>query len=448
VTWVHDPALARVWQVLRSRLEERGLRPEGRVVLTGLDRAERHAAAALLGRPITAGRCTIDLAVLDAALVARSGIGGLPAVLEAVTGRPLRDRPAERARHAAARSAPIALARELLPGVPWREEWLDGVRRAGLLTRARDAPGAVRSAVAVLARLGAVTAPEGAPPDIGGPDHGGEHGAGPDTAGGAPGTPARPSPRAGGVSSRPTVSRSPRPNWSRTDLAAAVTGESHALDDGRTVTALVLRALAARRGEPPPVGPAARRELWEGAGVRVDAVSTTCLVLGLRASGGALARRLALAADEGDPVHLTAWDLRRVGLAVPPRVLVCENPRVLEAVAERHGGRYPVVCTSGRPVLVVLDVLRALSGATLRYHGDFDWPGVAIANRLVTDVGVHPWRMDVDDYTAAVGPGLPLAGDPVEPSWDAELGAAMRHHGTAVHEEAVLHDLLDVLDRP
>jgi hypothetical protein len=29
--------------------------------------------------------------------------------------------------------------------------------------------------------------------------------------------------------------------------------------------------------------------------------------------------------------------------------------------------------------------------------------------------------------------------------WDRELGAVMRHHGVAVHEEAVLDDLLDAL---
>ena len=46
VAWPADPALARIWQVLRRRLEDRGLRAEGRVVLTGLSREERHAAAA------------------------------------------------------------------------------------------------------------------------------------------------------------------------------------------------------------------------------------------------------------------------------------------------------------------------------------------------------------------------------------------------------------------
>jgi uncharacterized protein (TIGR02679 family) len=127
-------------------------------------------------------------------------------------------------------------------------------------------------------------------------------------------------------------------------------------------------------------------------------------------------------------------------------VLVCENPRVLEAVAERHGGRVPSVCTSGQPALVVLDVLHALADARLRYHGDFDWPGIAIANRLVSEIGLVPWRMGADEYLAGLdGPRVPLVGAPVEPVWDPELGAAMRHHGVAVHEEAVLDDLLATL---
>jgi uncharacterized protein (TIGR02679 family) len=185
--------------------------------------------------------------------------------------------------------------------------------------------------------------------------------------------------------------------------------------------------------------------LWERFGVRVDLVSTTCLTLGLRAAG-AVAPRLDLAADAGDPVHLTPWDLRRCVLDPPTSVLVCENPRVLEAVAERFGGRVAVVCTSGQPALVVLDVLRGLAGAQLRFHGDFDWPGIAIANRLVAEAGVVPWHMAADDYIGALGQArLPLVGAPAEPVWDPELGAAMRHHGVAVHEEAVLGDLLAAL---
>jgi uncharacterized protein (TIGR02679 family) len=387
-SWLAEPALARIWQVLRERLEDRGLRAEGRILLSGLSREERHAASSLLGRPVTTPRLTVDLAALDAALEQRSGIGGLRTVLEEVTGTALDDRPARRAQRAADREAPYVLARELAGDTPWVDGWLDGVRRAGVLARTADPVSAVRTAAQALARLPAPIA--------------------------------------------------------RTDLAVAVSGDAHALDDGNAAAVLVLRALAARLGEPPPVTTAHRRALWERFGVRVDLVSTTCLTLGLRATDdGPVASRLALAAGVGDPVHLTAWDLRRTVLQVPDTVLVCENPRVLEAVAERYGGRFAVVCTSGQPALVVLDVLRTLAGAHLRYHGDFDWPGVAIANRLVAEAKMVPWQMGADEYLAAVdGPRLPLSGAPVEPTWDPELGAAMRHHGVAVHEEAVLGELL------
>lgn len=450
MSWLDDPALARIWGVLRERLEARGLRAEGRVVLTELTREERHAASALVGRPVTTARLPVDLARLDAELAARWGEGGLLAAVEQATGAPLRNRRALRAERLAAREAPLELARRLLDGEAWADEWLRDIRRSGLLARASDPEAAVRAAAAALRRL-----PD--PVDVSHPDRTGA-----------------------------ALRRLPAPaGVSRTDLATAVAGNAHALDEGRTAAALILRALAARAGEPVPATTAARRDLWERAGVRVDLVSTTCLTVGLTATAGhgradddadprdagagvghdpdpgstgagedgrraplgagPTARRVNLAAEAGDPLHLTAWDLRRCSLRVPPVVLVCENPRVLEAIAER-GAPIPVVCTSGRPTLVVLDVLSALHGAELRYHGDFDWPGIAIANRLVAEAGVAPWLMGASDYERGLtGARLQLAGTPVDPVWDGELGAAMRHHGLAIHEEAVLPRILAAL---
>lgn len=404
--WLADPALARIWAVLRDRLEARGLLAQGQVRLTGLARAERHAVSALVGRPVTTAMVTVDLAVLDERLTARSPIGGLLTVVEAVTGSPLQDRPAHRAHRAADRDAPFVAARVTVAGDPvlserpWVPGWLDGVRRSGLLARVSEPVTVMTVAVRVLSEL-----------------------LGP-----------------GVITGR-----------ARKELAAIAAGGAHELDDGSPVAQVVLRALAAEAGEPLPASASARRRLWERFGVLADAVSTTCLTLGLRSTGGAAtAQRLELAADTGDPVHLTPWDLSRAELRIVPGVpvLVCENPRVLEAVAQTHGGQVPVVCTAGQPALVVLDVLRRLSdaGALLRYHGDFDWPGIAITNRLIAEFGVQPWLMSAEHYLAALAGGGParlsLTGNPVDPGWDDELGAAMRHHGVAVHEEAVLRDLL------
>lgn len=217
---------------------------------------------------------------------------------------------------------------------------------------------------------------------------------------------------------------------SRTELAASCAGDAHALDAGAPVGALVLRALALEVGEPWPTSAEARRALWELAGVLPDLVSQTVLTLGLR----------------GGPAHLTAWDLRRepVRVAGGTPVLVCENPAVLEAFAVA-GTDAVVVCGSGSPSVLCLQVLDALSacGALLHYHGDFDWPGVEICNRLVARCGVRPWRMSAADYLSVARPGgLPLSGRRAEAGWDARLGPAMERTGVAVHEEQVLADLV------
>ena len=80
----------------------------------------------------------------------------------------------------------------------------------------------------------------------------------------------------------------------------------------------------------------------------------------------------------------------------------------------------------------------------LRFHGGFDWNGVATANLLLERCRVQPWRMGAADYAAAVTPGMPqLTGRPVSPTWDRQLGAVMTNAGRAVPEEQVLPELLD-----
>jgi uncharacterized protein (TIGR02679 family) len=141
----------------------------------------------------------------------------------------------------------------------------------------------------------------------------------------------------------------------------------------------------------------------------------------------------------------------------PQTVSVCENPRVLEAAAQAQVGA-AVVCTLGNPAAVTLaliDALAANDGVRLRYHGDFDWPGVAIAGRLMRRTGAAPWRFTAADYEAAVlatrDPDTPphqLTGAPVATAWDPDLAAAMLREGVAVHEERLTEVLLADLPRP
>lgn len=385
--WLADPALEPVWHRLEDALGQRGLTPTGRVVVAGLDRAGRHAVAGLLGRPVLTDRVRIDLGELDRFLRQRSGLGGLRDVMEAIRGEPLVDKAALRSARSASREAPFEAARAWLtdhpePPLPWVDEWLAGLRRTGYLSRRRDPVGVVVHALDVL------------------------------------------SDRFGRIGTAGVVSR--------VDLAARICGDAHALDDDRPLAYLVLRGVATARGQAPPSSASERRALWEQVGVQTDSVTSTCLTFGVR----------------GGLVHLTPWDLARspARVASGTTVLVCENPRVLEAFAERRPDTI-VVCTAGEPNLVTLDVLRELraTGANLRYHGDFDWPGIAIANRLVRNLGVRVWHMTAADYRSAVAAlpdRLELTGPRVDPDWDAALGRAMSELGTVVHEESVLESLV------
>ena len=125
-------------------------------------------------------------------------------------------------------------------------------------------------------------------------------------------------------------------------------------------------------------------------------------------------------------------------------VHACENPKVVQAAAD-GAAPGPLLCLQGNPSAAGALLVDRLvdDGALVGYHGDFDWPGLAIAGRLLTR-GVTPWRLTADEYLAALpaGVGIPLTGVEVATLWDPGLQEALREHGRAVHEEAVLHTLL------
>ncbi|MGH8219723.1 MAG: TIGR02679 family protein [Steroidobacteraceae bacterium] len=221
-------------------------------------------------------------------------------------------------------------------------------------------------------------------------------------------------------------------------LAAETIGDSHGLDAGRPLATVVLRACST-----PNESDERPREQWARLGVTVNelAMPALCLNLGF--------------AEPGEPTHISLRKLMRnpPDWALARRtVFVCENPNVVAIAADSLGPlSAPLVCTDGMPGAAQQTLLRQLAacGARLRYHGDFDWPGVSIGNFVTRTFAVEPWRFATVDYFSACA-GMArdwvthtqLSGTRIEASWDAGLATAMAESGVAVHEEAVVQSLL------
>jgi len=363
-----------------------------RLEKSGLD--NRGRLQSLIGhRP----RAMLELGVLEAALV-RLGVGDdLPGALAAL-GHPVSSEPAARRAERAERRRAHAVARAACASwpEPWAREWIDGVIRAGVLRgfdgeQAGALVGQVRQ---VLDRL----------------------------------------------------ELEPATRTSRVDLAARVLGSSHALDSGTRLEAAVARALRLRLGSEDSHG------LWEQAGVHLDLTSAPALTWGLPLVGECgLAPLVAEATSRGVPLHLSRFALERHPVHVAPgtRLLVVENPRIVEAAAQAHSPT-PVISTNGQPASTVLLLLAQLreAGAELYYHGDFDTPGLAICARMAS-LGLTPWRMNARDYRealeAADTEGTPLPRDPLSPGatpWDPNLRDLFDRDRRIVHQERLLPRLI------
>lgn len=238
-------------------------------------------------------------------------------------------------------------------------------------------------------------------------------------------------------------------------LSVECTGDPHALDDGKPLSGLVLRACSRIVGsEAVPADSSARRRLWAELGVHCDPLSSDVLVLGLRPEGSSLlAKHLREAASAGEPRKITLREISQspIEKLLAERVFVCENPSVVAAAADRLGASCaPLVCTQGVPSVAVWTLLEGLArgGAQVLFHCDFDWGGIRIGNLLAARLQTASWAFSSDDYLAAVAraPELRnLAGSPVEASWDAELSGEMIKTGKAVYEEDVMEELMGQL---
>ncbi|MBV6812622.1 TIGR02679 family protein [Xanthomonas campestris pv. passiflorae] len=254
----------------------------------------------------------------------------------------------------------------------------------------------------------------------------------------------------------------------RSQLAANLLGDAHALDAGRPVATLVLAAWRHyerqhpknhETEEDPEDAPKEegteerQRDIWARAGILVNELARPALFLNLpgATSQGALGH-------PGEPSYISLRQLLRASTiwSVADRVVhVCENPNVLSIAADQLGANCaPLVCTDGMPSAaqrILLDQLHA-AGAKLLYHGDFDWPGIGIANFVIRTWNANPWRMSTQDYEAAASSTTrvrhELGAIPVNADWDIHLATAMQNRGTAIAEEAVATILIEDLRIP
>lgn len=392
------------------------------LLLTQLSATEREALALLTGRPTGPARSVrIDVARLDAALRAAGIAGSLREVLEQIDG-PIVSRTGARAATQAAWSGVSA-----------------GTGRAARLRDWLQTPGAT-TLIKRLTRQDVVAA-----------DH-----------------------LLAGADA--VMRRLPAAGMTRAQLAAQTLGNAHALDAGQPTASVVLAAwrhseavaAPATRVGVPPTGTAGddadpsgevdtrrapderARDIWARTGVLVNELARPALILNLPtlSQSGALW-------SAGEPAYLS---LRLLLRAQPQwsvrdtQIFVCENPNLLAIAADRLGAHCaPMVCTEGMPAAAQRTLLTQLAqaGARLHYHGDFDWPGIHIANHVLRTWPARPWRLAAADYEAAAN-GAPhtrrdLADAGPDAAWDNLLAPAMRRHGLAIAEEAVAIALLEDL---
>ncbi|MBB6589424.1 TIGR02679 family protein [Ralstonia solanacearum] len=417
------PALLSLRQRLRRHFERQS-EGETRVTLqlTKLSAGEHEALALLTGRTSRTTRSMrIDITQIDAALQAAGICCSLRVALERLDG-PIQNRAAERAAIQAAWSE----ATQYRGGDARLQAWLDTPAAGPQLKRLarQDATAAqtlVRQADAVLRGL-------------------------------------------------------PAPGLARAQLAAQTLGNAHALDAGQPVASIVLAAWryaeatmapsrqealtdpegefdgdeADDRGEGTSLAHERARDIWARAGILVNELARPALMLNLPILEQVTASWIA-----GEPAYLSLRQLVRTPPAWAVKdapVFVCENPNLLAIAADRLGARCaPLVCTDGMPAAAQRALLTQLlhAGARLYYHGDFDWPGLRIANHVIRTWRAIPWRLAASDYEAAVKAAPHVRRDLDETDavavWDPLLTPAMHGHGLSIAEEAVADGLIEDL---
>ena len=397
------PEYKRLLDAARRSLERTGGDLTRTVTVKTPDDRERRAIIEITGQYRPEGVSVLAVRLVDLDHRVREGTDqGLVQLLERL-GPPLKDRPAERQRLAEGREAAIRSAEDsYLTTRGWYQAWMAELAADGTLTRLVDTGEAeqLRQAVRVLEWVERRIGFKAAPTQL-------------------------------------------------AELASTITGDTKALNHGTALATLVLRALAFRLGTDRPKTTEERRDLWDRNGVIVDDLASRVLVLNLPAAGEGLGEWLTSAKAHGTPFYVTLHQLVTMPITVHLSLLVraCQNPAVLRRAAAEFGAdARPLLCTEGQPSTAFHRLAAAIrkTGGELSYHGDFDWPGIAIANGIITRHNARPWRLSAADYENAVrndADFVELAGTPQPTPWAPSLATAMTTHGCAVYEESVA-DLL------
>ncbi|WP_066503898.1 TIGR02679 family protein [Bradyrhizobium macuxiense] len=239
--------------------------------------------------------------------------------------------------------------------------------------------------------------------------------------------------------------RLPAAGVPRAQIAAEHLGDAHGLDSARPVATLTLAVLRSRSS----TDTGDDRDTWAAVGILVNELAKPALFLNVPCSG--------LPVSPGEPQYASLRLLARrpsEWTVARRSILVCENPNLVAILADQLGTACPpVVCVDGHLGAAQRTILKQLkeSGADLRYHGDYDWPGIMIANYVIAKYGAVPWHFSAADYVAASKSvpqlAIPLSGRPVIASWDADLTAAMIKTGIKIEEEAIAERIIDLLGK-
>ncbi len=391
-----DPDLAPLWSAARRQLDRFGTRRRGTIAHPLLNPNSTLTLKSLLGHPPTS---RLDLTELEEAFVRLNVGANLCDALTRLGHPPSEEATRRRAKRLRVQEAHDAARRGIgCWEEPWAGKWADEMVRTGVL-RDLDRQEVENLVVDVRRCLDYLSCLE--PPGI-----------------------------------------------SRTQLAATLFASAHALDYEEKRAKAITQALRYREGE----FNLKYRDLWEVAGILPDRVSAPVLTWYLLAVGGTVLDEQTRSASAGGlPLHISLFALQRYPITVPQgtQVLVVENPRLVEAAAERRLSSC-VITSNGNPSTAVTTLLQQLreSGASIWYHGDFDAAGLGICRRMY-ERGATPWMMGASDYEDAIHraeqASIRLERDPGDcgaTPWDPELQAAFRRHQRVIHEEFVLDCVL------